>query len=62
MLVTKGGMELDDDTVYTIPVCGVTDDVSKEGNLTDTGILGLDAAREYFKQFDTLSAKDIKWE
>ena len=62
VLVTKGGMELDDDTVYTIPVCGVTDDVSKEGNLTDTSILGLDAAREYFEQFDTLSAKDIKWE
>ena len=62
VLVTKGGEELDDNTTYTIPVCGVTEDVSTEGNLTDTGILGLDAARNYFSQFETLSAKDIKWE
>lgn len=62
VLVTKGGMELDDQTVYTIPICGVTDAVGQEGNLTDTGILGLDAARAYFGQFETLSVKDIQWE
>ena len=62
VLVTKGGMELDDDTRYTIPICGVTEEVSAEGNLTDTGILGLDAARAYFSRFETLSAENIKWE
>lgn len=62
VLVTRGGMELDDNTTYTIPVCGVTEEVSTEGNLADTGILGLDAAKAYFSQFETLSAKDIKWE
>lgn len=62
VLVTKGGEELDDNTTYTIPICGVTEDVQQEGNLTDTGILGLDAARTYFSQFETLSANDIKWE
>ena len=62
VLVTKDGAELDDNTTYTIPICGVTEEVSTEGNLTDTGILGLDAAKAYFSQFETLSAKDIKWE
>ena len=62
VLVTRGNEELDDDATYTIPVCGVTDEVAAEGNLTDTGILGLDAARTYFSRFETLSAKDIKWE
>ena len=62
VLVTKGGAELDDNTTYTIPICGVTEEVSTEGNLTDTGILGLDAAKAYFSQFETLSTKDIKWE
>ena len=62
VLVTKGGEVLDDDTTYTIPICGVTEEVSAEGGLTDTGILGLDAAIAYFSQFETLSANDIKWE
>ena len=62
VLVTKDGAELDDNTSYTIPICGVTEEVGTEGNLTDTGILGLDAAKEYFSQFEALSAKDIKWE
>ncbi len=63
VLVTRGGMELDDDTVYTIPVCGATDDVIEEGGgLQDSGVFGLGAARTYFSQFETLSAKDIVWE
>ena len=62
VLVTKAGTTLDDTTTYTIPICGVTEEVSAEGNLTDTGILGLDAAKAYFSQFETLSVKDIQWE
>ena len=62
LLVTKGGEALDDDTTYTIPICGVTDAVAEEGKLSDSGVLGLDAAKTYFSQFETLSAKDIVWE
>lgn len=61
-LVTPEGMTIDDDTTYTVVICGATDTVAEEGNLTDTGILGLDAAHEYFSQFETLSKKDIIWE
>ena len=63
VLVTRGGMELDDNTTYTIPICGVTDEVSeKAGGLQDSGILGLDAAKTYLGRFETFSAKDIVWE
>lgn len=62
VLVTKGGMELDDNTTYTIPICGVAKEVSEEGNVQDSGIVGLEAAKEYFGKFETLTAKDIIWE
>ncbi len=60
--VAPDGFTLDDDTVYTVAIAGCTAEVEEEGNITDTGILGLDAAREYFSQFETLSEKDIVWE
>lgn len=63
VLVTKDGVELDDDTVYTIPVCGATEAVIEEGGgFQDSGVMGLDAARAYFSRFDTLNATDIVWE
>ena len=61
-LVMPDGMQLDNEKEYTVAIAGVTDEVAEEGNLTDTGILGLDAAREYFGQFTTLSNEDINWE
>ena len=62
ILVTKGGKELDDNTTYTIPICGASEAVKEEGNIQDSGIVGLEAARAWFGQFETLSAKDIVWE
>lgn len=47
---------------YKVVICGVTQEVAEQGNLTDTGILGLDVMREYFSRFPTFSKKDIKWE
>lgn len=62
VLAAKDGMEFEDDTTYTIAICGATDEVQKEGNIQDSGVLGLDAAKEYLSQFKTLSSKDIVWE
>lgn len=62
VLVTKGGKELDDNATYTIPICGASEAVQMEGNLQDSGVVGLEAARAWFGQFETLSAKDIVWE
>lgn len=61
VLETKGGMTLADDKAYTVVICGATDAVKEEGHLTDTGVMGLDAARTYFSRFDTFRAKDIMW-
>ena len=61
-LVMPEQLELDEKRVYTVAICGVTDEVAEEENLTDTGILGLTAAQEYFRQFDTLALKDIVWD
>ena len=61
MLVAPDGFEIEDDTTYTVTICGVTEEVAKEGNLTDTGILGLTAVEEYLSQYKEFSAEDIKW-
>lgn len=61
-LVTKDGFSLEEDTTYTVVICGATDAVREEGKVQDTGILGLDVMKDYLGQFDTLSAKDIRWE
>lgn len=62
VLVTKDGMELEDDKTYTIPICGASEAVQEEGKLADSGIVGLEAAQGYFSQFTELSAQDLVWE
>ncbi len=62
LLVTKEGFALDKDATYTVTICGASDALREEGNVQDTGILGLTAMEEYLSQFETFSAKDIRWE
>ena len=62
VLVAPEGFAIDDDAAYTVAICGASDEVAEEGNLTDTGIVGLDAATEYLSQFETLSASDLVWD
>ena len=61
-LITPEGFTLDDDTTYTVAICGASKAVQEEGNIQDTGIVGLDAARNYLGQFETLSPADIVWD
>ena len=60
-LVMPDGLTLRDEQTYTVAIAGVTDQVAAEGDLTDTGILGLTAAQAYFRQFKTFSKADIRW-
>ncbi len=62
ILVTPEDFTPSDDTVYTVVICGASKAVQEEGNIQDTGIVGLDAMHAYLEAFDTLSAKDIVWE
>ena len=54
--VTKNSAELQNDQIYTVVLCGATADVWDEGSFTDTGIVGLDAAKAYFQRIGEISA------
>lgn len=61
-LVAPEGTTIEEGATYTVAICGVTEEVAAEGDLTDTGILGLDAMTEYLSQFETFLKGDIRWE
>ena len=61
-LIMPDGFTLDDDATYTAVICGASKEVQEEGNVQDTGIVGLDAMHDYLSQFETLSAADLVWE
>lgn len=54
-LVTKNGEALEDNTVYTVVVCGATQETDTLGSAQDTGIVGLDAAERWLKAQGTVS-------
>ena len=62
VLVTPEKFALEKDKTYTVAICGVSEEVQEEGNIQDTGIIGLTVVQEYLSQFDTFSASDIVWE
>ncbi|WP_455501685.1 extracellular solute-binding protein [Gemmiger sp.] len=62
LLIAKDGTELDDDTIYTVAICGTTESLREEGNIQDTGVHGLTAVEDYLSKFDTLTEADIDWE
>ena len=61
VLAAPEGFSLDENAVYKVVICGASDEVKKEGNIEDSGIVGIEAAKEYFSQFEAFSAKDIAW-
>lgn len=61
-LVKPDSLTIRDDKIYTVAIAGVSEQVAAEGGLTDTGILGLAATREYLSQFSFFSRADICWE
>lgn len=59
VLSAPEGFELDENETYTAVICGAAADA---GELTDTGIVGMDAAADYLSQFETLQKSDLIWE
>ena len=55
-LVSEDGTEPEDNREYTVAVCGATEEVLKEGDAQDTGVVGLDAAKKFLKSKGTISA------
>jgi raffinose/stachyose/melibiose transport system substrate-binding protein len=59
VLQTATGQDLADDETYTVVVCGYNKAEKDTLGLTDTGIVGLDAAKTYLQEVETVSSKTI---
>ena len=56
VFLTKDGQPLDDDTEYTCVLCGYAKSRAEELALQDSGIVGLDAAKEYLLSVGEVSS------
>ena len=56
---TATGEDLDDNKTYTVVVCGYNKGEKDSLGLTDTGIVGLDAAKTYLQKVGTVSSATI---
>lgn len=61
-LIVPDGFTLEADKTYTVAICGVSSAVQEEGNVCDTGIVGLTVMEDYLSQFETFSPADIAWD
>lgn len=61
VLMTKDGSALEDENEYTVVICGIPKAMKESGslNLQDTGIVGLDAAKEYLTKVGELSSATL---
>ena len=50
-----------DGKTYQVAISGISEKLASETEVTDSGIVGLDAAKEFFGQFKTLSEADAEW-
>lgn len=57
IFLTKDGQPLADDTTYTCVICGYSKSLSDTLDVQDTGIVGLDAAKQYFRSVGEVSTK-----
>lgn len=57
--MTANGQPLEADKTYTVVVCGYNKDEKETLGLTDTGIVGLDAAKKYLQKVGELSAATL---
>ena len=46
---------------YQVAICGVSDQLAAEATVTDSGVVGLDAAKAFFGAYTTISRADTAW-
>ena len=59
VFLTADGTPLEDDKTYTVVLCGYNKSEENLLGLKDTGIVGLDAAKEYLLKIGEVSAKTL---
>ena len=57
--MTADGKPLEDNKTYTVVLCGYTVSEAASLNITDTGIVGLDAAKEYLTNLGELRSASL---
>ena len=55
-------IELEDEKTYQAAVSGISEKLKSEAKVTDSGVVGMDAAKAFFGTFKTLSEADAEWE
>ena len=61
MLVKPKDLKLEEGKTYQVAISGISEKLASEVEVTDSGIVGLDAAKAFFGQFKTLSEADAEW-
>ena len=46
---------------YQVAICGVSDQLAAEATVTDSGVVGMDAAKAFFGGYTTISRADTAW-
>ena len=46
---------------YQVAICGVSDRLAAETTVTDSGVVGMDAAKAFFGAYTTISRADTAW-
>ena len=59
VFLTKDGKALEDDETYTVVLCGYNKSEKDTLGLVDTGIVGLDAAKDYLLKVGEVSTKTL---
>ena len=59
VLLTADGKMPEDDKIYKVVLCGLSKSEEETMNITDTGIVGLDAAKEYLLNAGEISSETL---
>ena len=59
VLSTADGSDIEEDKTYNVVICGYDQDKKDELNIVDSGIVGLDAAKDYFLKVGEVSKATI---
>ena len=46
---------------YQVAICGVSDQLAAKTTVTDSGVVGMDAAKAFFGTYTTISRADTAW-
>ncbi len=59
----RGGKEMRDDRAYVVAICGIGEELKKTGRVTDSGIVGLQAFKDYFRHQEQpiLARESLLW-